>query len=100
MKIEIVKAARAYFEGAKSKHTLNALLILEKPAAVAEHPDMIETLEVELGKVAHYNDMLDALGEVAPRNVQQTLVEAGMDGVVGGLGDDAPWKGTLEDRNT
>tara|TARA_X000001036_G_scaffold425776_1_gene452390 strand:+ start:1755 stop:2042 length:288 start_codon:yes stop_codon:yes gene_type:complete len=88
MKIEIVKAARAYFEGAKQKHILNALLILDKPAAVAEHPDMIATLETELGQVAHYNDLLSALEDVAPRQIERTLLDSNADGVPGGLGGD------------
>jgi hypothetical protein len=88
MKTEMVKAAQAYFEGAKQKHVLNALLILEKPAAVAEHPDIMATLETELGQVAHYSDLLSALQEVGPRNVQMTLQEQNMDGVSGGLGTD------------
>tara|TARA_B100000073_G_C23702359_1_gene560901 strand:+ start:1272 stop:1571 length:300 start_codon:yes stop_codon:yes gene_type:complete len=90
MKIEIINAAKAYFEGAKQKHIINALLILEKPAAVAEHPDMIATLETELSQVAHYNDMLEALQEVGPMNRNRSiLTEDSMDGVTGGLGTDS-----------
>ena len=57
-------AARAYFEGNVAKHKANVALILANPVAVAEHPDIIETLACELDKVAHYKDLLAALTEV------------------------------------
>ena len=66
MKTEMVKAARAYFEGAKQKHVLNALLILERPAAVAEHPDIMDSIEKELEIMAEYEDKLEILNKYFP----------------------------------
>jgi len=61
MKAQITDAVRLHLEGLIRKHKLNLELMLNNPVAVAEHPDFIETFESELEKVAHYEDMLDAL---------------------------------------
>ena len=37
---------------------MNVELILENPVAVPEHPDIMETLEEELAKLAEYEDKL------------------------------------------
>ena len=36
-------------------------LLLDKPVGVAEHPDIMETIELELGKMAEYDDKLSML---------------------------------------
>jgi len=58
---KIVEVAKAHFEASIHKHRINAELILENPVAVAEHPDMMETLETELSKMAEYHDRLEML---------------------------------------
>ena len=35
--------------------------MLDKPVGVAEHPDIMETIEQELGKMAEYDDKLAML---------------------------------------
>ena len=40
---------------------LNVELLLDKPVGVAEHPDIMETIELELGKMAEYDDKLAML---------------------------------------
>lgn len=58
---QIIETAKAHFEASIHRHRMNAELILEHSVAVAEHPDMMETLESELSKMAEYHDRLEML---------------------------------------
>ena len=53
-----------YFEGQIAKHTINAQIFMKNPVGVAEHPDTMETIEEELGKIAEYEDKLNALNSI------------------------------------
>ena len=53
-----------YFEGQIAKHTINAQVFMKNPVGVAEHPDTMETIEEELGKIAEYEDKLNALNSI------------------------------------
>ena len=59
-----VDSMRKYLVGQISKHEINAKVFLENPVGVAEHPDVVTTLEEELGKIAEYKDKLDALDDL------------------------------------
>ena len=54
----ILKALRYNFKGQIDRHVANALVLIENPVGVAEHPDTIETIENELNKIAEYHDKL------------------------------------------
>ena len=58
------RATQMYLEGMIAKHGMNAQLLLDSPAGVAEHPDIIETIQGELGKISEYRDKLAALREL------------------------------------
>jgi hypothetical protein len=58
MREKILKAAKVYLEGRILYHEMNVELILENPVAVPEHPDIMQTLEEELAKLAEYEDKL------------------------------------------
>ena len=53
-----------YFEGQIAKHTINAQVFMKSPVGVAEHPDTMATIEEELGKIAEFQDKLNALNEI------------------------------------
>ena len=53
-----------YFEGQIAKHTINAQVFMKNPVGVAEHPDTMATIEEELGKIAEYEDKLNALNSI------------------------------------
>ena len=40
---------------------MNIELILSNPVSVAEHSDIMETLEGELGKMAEYHDKIEMM---------------------------------------
>ena len=54
----ILKALRNNFKGQLDRHVANALILIDNPVGVAEHPDTIETIENELNKIAEYHDKL------------------------------------------
>ena len=58
---QIIDTMSLYLEAQKNKHKLNIELLLDKPVGVAEHPDIMETIETELGKMAEYDDKLAML---------------------------------------
>lgn len=58
---ELIKVAKDHFEAHIHKHRLNVEVLLSNTVAVAEHPDILETIEKELEHVAHYHDLLETL---------------------------------------
>jgi len=64
MKNAVIEATRSYLTGMVERHKLNALVLIEKRVGVAEHPDVVETICEELGKMAEYEDKLNMLDVV------------------------------------
>ena len=58
---QILATQKSYLLAQREKHKLNLDLMLDKPVGVAEHPDIMETIEQELGKMAEYDDKLAML---------------------------------------
>ena len=61
MRKEILQASRLHFKAHIEKHKVNVNNLLRNPAGVAEHPDIMETIEKELGIIAEYDDKLEML---------------------------------------
>lgn len=57
----ILEASKLHFKAHIEKHRVNVDLMLENPVAVAEHPDIMETVEKELEAIAEYHDKLEML---------------------------------------
>ena len=49
------------FEALIHKHRINVEVLLENHVGVAEHPDIMETIEKEIGIIAEYEDKLSVL---------------------------------------
>ena len=64
MKNSVIEATRSYLTGMVERHKLNTLVLIEKRVGVAEHPDVVETICEELGKMAEYEDKLNMLDVV------------------------------------
>ena len=58
---QIVEALIKHFEAQVEKHRLNIENLLLKGVGVAEHPDIMETIEGELAKMADNADKLEML---------------------------------------
>tara|TARA_B100000902_G_C27044885_1_gene781191 strand:- start:186 stop:422 length:237 start_codon:yes stop_codon:yes gene_type:complete len=61
MRKEILDASRLHFKAHIEKHRINVENLLEKGVGVAEHPDIMETIEKELEIIAEYDDKLEVL---------------------------------------
>ena len=61
MRKKILDASRLHFKAHIEKHRINVENLLNNPAGVAEHPDIMETIEKELEIIAEYDDKLEVL---------------------------------------
>ena len=61
MKSNIVESLKSHAKGHIDKHKANVEVLLQNPAGVAEHPDVVETIEKELEIMAKYDDQLHIL---------------------------------------
>ena len=66
MRSDILKASRLHFKAHIEKHRINVENLLEKGVGVAEHPDIMETIEKELEIIAEYHDKLEVLKHYFP----------------------------------
>ena len=57
----LYKALEAYLQGNIDKHVANVKIQAENAVGVAEHPDHIETIDKEFGKIAEFEDRLEVL---------------------------------------
>ena len=60
---DIIKALIQKFKGEISAHKVNVEIMLENTVGVAEHPNIIETVEQELEVIASYEDKLAVLSK-------------------------------------
>jgi len=58
---DLIDALTKYFEGHIAKHKVNIDNLLDNQVALAEHPDIIETLDTELDAMSAYEDKLSVL---------------------------------------
>ena len=61
MRNKLLKSTESYLQGHIDKHIANIENLLDNHIALAEHPDIIETIEKELDIVAGYEDKLNVL---------------------------------------
>jgi hypothetical protein len=58
---DLIKVSELYFRAQIEKHKVNVENLLENQIGVAEHPDIVETIEKELEVMAKYEDKLNIL---------------------------------------
>ena len=61
MEQEIIKAIIKHAEGHIEKHIMNVKVLLAKQVGVAEHPDLLQTIENEIAIVAKYDEQVEML---------------------------------------
>ena len=61
MRDQLIAAVKAHAQGEISKHSVNVNLYLEHPVGIGEHSDITEAIQVELDKIARYEDQLQVL---------------------------------------
>jgi len=71
MKEIILNAEASYLKGALNKHLANVSLLIDNPTGVAQHEDIMSSIEKELGHIADYNGKLEMLFRyLAPQQPQ------------------------------
>ena len=63
IKNKLIKSTESFLQGHIDKHIANIENLLDNHVALAEHPDIIETIEKELDIVASYEDKLNVLNK-------------------------------------
>jgi len=61
MRRKIIETLIKHFEACIEKHKLNIEIYLEKGVGVAEHPDIMGSIEGELARMAEYQDKIEML---------------------------------------
>ncbi len=61
MRKQILKASRLHFKAHIEKHKINVENLLNNTVGVAEHPDILDTIEKEIEIIAEYDDKLEIL---------------------------------------
>jgi hypothetical protein len=57
----LLDALAEHYRGQIAKHRANLTVLLENHVGLAEHPDIIETLDNEVAKLADYDEKLEML---------------------------------------
>ena len=60
---KLLKSTESYLQGHIDRHVANLENLLENHIALAEHPDIVETIEKELEVLAGYEDKLTVLNK-------------------------------------
>ena len=63
MRDELIKASRIHFKAHIEKHRMNVENLLNNSVGVAEHPDLMDSIEKELAIIAEYDDQLEMLNK-------------------------------------
>ena len=66
MRSDLIKASKLHFQAHIEKHRINVENLLENGVGVAEHPDIMEKIEKELGIIAEYDDKLEIIKKYFP----------------------------------
>ena len=63
MRDQLLKAVLAHAQGEIAKHKANVEVYLEHPAGIGEHSDITEAIQVEIDKIARYDDQVDVINK-------------------------------------
>ena len=63
MRDELIKASRIHYKAHIEKHRMNVENLLNNSVGVAEHPDLMDSIEKELAIIAEYDDKLEMLNK-------------------------------------
>ena len=61
---DLIKASKIHFEAHIEKHRINVENLLNNSQGVAEHADIMDTIEKELQVIAEYDDKLNVLKKI------------------------------------
>ena len=65
---DLIEASIKYFEAQIAKHKINIDVLMENGVGVAEHPDVMETIEKELAIMSEFEDKIAVLNKYFVNN--------------------------------
>ena len=74
MRDKLIKSTESFLQGHIDNHIANIENLLDNHVALAEHPDIIDTIEKELDVVAGYEDKLNVLNKYFGGNKVKELI--------------------------
>ena len=75
MRETLLKALLAHAQGEIAKHKANVEVYLEHPAGIGEHSDITEAIQVELDKIARYDDQVEVVNKYFKSSQTMTDVD-------------------------
>ena len=63
MREQLLRAVMAHAQGEIAKHKANVEVYLEHPAGIGEHSDITEAIQVELDKIARYDEQVEIVNK-------------------------------------
>ena len=63
----LIEAQTSYLVGGINKHKANIEVYMNNTIGIGEHSDIIETIDLELEKLANYHDKLEMLVKYFPK---------------------------------
>ena len=63
MRETLLRAVLAHAQGEIAKHRANVEVYLEHQAGIGEHSDITEAIQVELDKIARYDDQVEVINK-------------------------------------
>tara|TARA_B100000674_G_scaffold407583_1_gene354780 strand:- start:175 stop:429 length:255 start_codon:yes stop_codon:yes gene_type:complete len=68
MRNELLKGSKTHFIAHIEKHRINVENLLNNSIGVAEHADIMDTIEKELEEIAKYHDLIEVLDKYFPND--------------------------------
>ena len=60
---ELLRASRTHFEAHVEKHRINVENLLQNSRGIAQHGDIMDTIEKELEEISKYDDLLNVVNK-------------------------------------
>ena len=73
----LIDAQTSYLVGGINKHKANIEVYMNNTIGIGEHSDIIETIDLELEKLATYHDKLEMLVKYFPKTDEKGSKDAG-----------------------
>ena len=74
MRNRLIQAVKSYLQGNLDKHCANIENLLNNTVALAEHSDIVATIDKELDMLAGYEDKLNVLSKYFTHKVSEREV--------------------------
>ena len=75
MRDQLLKAVLSHAQGEIAKHKANVEVYLEHPAGIGEHSDITEAIQVEIDKIARYDDQVEVINKYFKSSQTMTDVD-------------------------